>query len=152
VTLALIVAMTKERVIGRAGGLPWRLPEDLKRFKALTVGHTLIMGRVTYESIGRPLPGRKTVVVSRQAVTFPGVDVVPTLDEALRRAEGDALPFIAGGAQLYALALPRVQRAYVTWVDEVVEGDTHFPEEDWSRWREVQRTPAAGCTFVDYER
>ncbi|HZI02759.1 MAG TPA: dihydrofolate reductase, partial [Archangium sp.] len=112
--ISAIVAMATNRCIGRANTLPWRLPADLKRFKQLTMGHTLVMGRKTYESIGRPLPGRTTVVVTRQRDYAPeGVQVAHSLEQALELARGDEV-FIAGGADLYQQAMAHVRRLYLT--------------------------------------
>ncbi len=138
--------MAQNRVIGRSGKLPWRLSADLKRFKTLTMGHHLIMGRKTLESIGRPLPGRTTIVLTRRAAplaldpsgTLP-LAAARSLDEALTLARNDDEAFVIGGAEIYALALPRVDRLYVTWVDAAVEGDTFFPEFDWDQWRLVSQ-------------
>ena len=158
-TLAAIVAMASNRCIGRDNTLPWRLAEDLQRFKRLTLGHTLLMGRKTYESIGRPLPGRTTLVVTRQPdwAAPPGVEVAHSLDAALHRARGDEV-FIAGGAQLYAQTLDRVHRLYLTRIERAYEGDTFFPELDLSGWRLVEEDarPATDTTppfvFLTYER
>lgn len=152
--LALIVAMADNRVIGRAGGLPWRLPADLKRFKALTTGHAIIMGRATHESIGKALAGRRNIVVTRApGATFPGCEVAASLDDALALARTtDERPFVIGGAQLYAAALPQVTHLFITHVDGEVDGDTHFPAVDWAQWQEIRREAHPGFRFVDYER
>lgn len=137
--LSLIVAMTPARVIGRDNGLPWHLPEDLKRFKALTLGKPIVMGRRTYESIGRPLPGRRNIVLSRRAdFAPPGVEVVRSLDAALAAAGDAAEIMIIGGAELYASALPLATRLYVTEVHGDVDGDVRFPPIDPRDWREVE--------------
>ena len=136
--------MTSRRVIGRGGGLPWRLSADLKRFKALTMGHAIVMGRKTYDSIGRPLPGRTSIVLSRQPNPDWGaaeIRTAPSLDDALAQAGADEEVFIVGGAEVYALALPRADRLYVTWVDADVDGDTFFPQVDWGQWRLVSEEP-----------
>lgn len=139
--LSLIVALTHDaRVIGRAGCLPWRLSADLKRFKQLTMGHHILMGRKTYESIGRPLPGRTSLVVSRQQQLFnaqPDVKFAASLDEALSLAGDDPEVFVIGGGEIFCEALPQAQRAYVTWVDADLAGDTFFPEFPTSAWKEV---------------
>lgn len=152
--LALIWAMTDDRVIGRGGALPWHLPEDLKRFKALTLGHAIIMGRATHESIGKALPGRRNVVVSRRpGATFPGCEVAASLDDALALARrSDARPFVIGGAQLYAAALPQATHLFVTHVEGQVPGDTYFPPVDWAQWQAVRTEARPGLRFVDYER
>lgn len=138
--VSIIVAVAENGVIGRCGRLPWRLVDDLRRFTRLTMGHTIVMGRRTWESIGRPLPGRRMVVVSRQPqyrVAAEGVEVAASLDEALRIAEtaGEEEVFIVGGAELYREALSRADRLYLTLVLADVEGDTYFfPEIDWNAW------------------
>lgn len=157
-TLSAIVAMASNRCIGRDNALPWRLPEDLQHFKRLTMGHTLVMGRKTYQSIGRPLPGRTTLVVTHQPDwRAEGVQVVHSLEEALARAEGHEV-FIAGGAQLYAQALPHVRRLHLTLLEHPYEGDTFFPPLDLSAWRLVSEEPHAATpttppfAFLTYER
>jgi dihydrofolate reductase len=156
--LSAIVAMATNRCIGRDNTLPWRLPADLKRFKQLTLGHTLIMGRKTYESIGRPLPGRTTLVVTRQRDYAPeGVQVVHSLEQALELARGDEV-FIAGGADLYRQAMAHVRRLHLTRIGRDYEGDTFFPEVDLSGWRLVaeEHHPATATeppfSFLTYER
>jgi dihydrofolate reductase len=137
--LSMIAALSSNGVIGRNDGIPWRLSTDLKRLKSLTMGHHLIMGRRTYESVGRPLPGRTNVVITRRTDYAPeGVTVVHTLDDAIRLASAanDPEPFIAGGAEIYDLAMHRADRMYLTRVHVEVEGDTFFPEfDDVSEWR-----------------
>jgi dihydrofolate reductase len=135
--LSLIVAMTRDGVIGRGGTLPWRLSADLQRFKALTMGHHLLMGRKTFDSLGRVLPGRTSIIISRQTrLALPdGVKHASSLDHALSLASGDDSLFIIGGAEIYALALPRVERMHVTWVEAAIEGDTQFPQWNPVEWR-----------------
>lgn len=143
--LGLIVAMARGGVIGRGNELPWHVPEDLAHFRRVTTGHAIIMGRRTHESIGRPLPKRRNIVVSRQpGLRIEGCDVVGSLEEgvALARAGGDPMPMVIGGAQLYALALPLATHLFITEIDREVEGDTHFPELDRSQFTEVDRHPA----------
>lgn len=144
--LALIVAQSQNRVIGRNNALPWYLPEDLKYFKAVTLGKVIIMGRKTYESIGRPLPGRTNIVVSRDPdYKREGIQVVRSLPQAIEQARaisassGAEEALVIGGAELYAQALPLVQRLYLTQVHQSVEGDAFFPELDESQWRQVSR-------------
>lgn len=135
--VSLIVAVSTNRVIGRAGDLPWRLPADLKHFKRTTMGHHLIVGRATWDEVGRPLPGRTMVVVTRDSeFRADGVLVAHSLDQALALAGDDDEPFIGGGAEIYRLALDAdlVDRLYLTRVHAVVEGDTLFPPVDWERW------------------
>jgi dihydrofolate reductase len=141
--ISIIAAIATNGVIGRNGRLPWHLAKDLQRFKRLTMGHTLIMGRKTWESIGRPLPGRKTVVVTRQAdyrVADEGVRVATSLDDAIGIAEaaGEDEAFVVGGAQIYRDALSRADRLYFTEVAADVDGDAYFPANfdtfDWDAW------------------
>lgn len=136
-TLAVIVAVSDNGVIGRGGELPWRLSADLVRFKRLTMGHHLIIGRRTFESIGRALPGRQMVVVTRNRSWSapPGVEVAASLDEAVTLAAADPEIFVGGGAAIYRLALPRADRLYLTRVHATVEGDTFFPALDLAGWR-----------------
>ena len=135
--LSLIVAMARNRVIGRDGRLPWRLSADLQRFKSLTMGHHIIMGRNTWESIARLLPGRTTVIVTRRRdYQVPGAIVVDSLDAAIAACRNDDEIFIIGGAQLYTAALPRANRIYLTQVDADIEGDTLMPQFDLAQWRE----------------
>ena len=152
--LALVVAMARNRGIGLGGKLPWHLPEDLKRFKALTMGHALIMGRKTHESIGRPLPGRRNIVVTRSGVTFPGCETAASLVEAMTLARTtDPLPMVVGGAELYAQALPYATHLYVTRIDRDVEADTFFPTLYEPEWEETARELLAdGVTFLTLVR
>ncbi|NVJ26622.1 MULTISPECIES: dihydrofolate reductase [Myxococcus] len=157
--LSAIVALAANRVIGAHNQLPWRLPADLARFKRLTMGHTLIMGRKTYESIGRPLPGRAFIVVTRQRDFAPeGVTVVHSVEQALQQAEGrgDDEVFIAGGADLYAQTMDRVERLYLTRIARDYPGDIFFPEVDLSGWKlvEQEQHPEAEPphAFLTYER
>lgn len=151
--------MARNRVIGKDNAMPWHLPEDLKRFRALTIGHPIIMGRRTWHSLGRALPGRRNLVVSRDtALAAAGCEVFPSLESALDACAGAAQVFAIGGAQIYAAALPRAARLYVTEVDAEFAGDTLFPDIDWHEWRETAREShhcASGrfdYYFVIYER
>lgn len=157
--LAAIVAQAENRVIGNQNRLPWHLPEDLKYFKSVTLGKPVIMGRKTFESIGRPLPGRPNIVVSRDQSYQPdGVDVVHSLEAAIERAEqlllinGGDEALLIGGAELYKQALDRVQRLYLTQVHAEVEGDAWFPALDAGQWRTLGREDhaASGCNPFDY--
>lgn len=164
--IALIWAMAENRVIGRDNKLPWYLPNDLKYFKRVTTGKPVIMGRKTYESIGRPLPNRSNIVISRQAgYQAAGCQVVSTLDEALELAEaqldisGGEEVIVMGGAEIYALALPRADRLYVTLVHAEVAGDAYFPAIDLAAWQEQGREDYAAegpnpydYSFVVYDR
>jgi len=136
--LSLVVAMDRNRVIGRGGDLPWRLPDDLKQFKQTTLGHTILMGRRTWDSLGRPLPGRDNWVLSRSSEFSPqGARVFASLDDALAAFEGDEL-MVIGGGELYKQALPRARRLYLTEVDtEVADGDTWFPAFDPADFEEL---------------
>ena len=135
----MIVAASTNDAIGVAGDLPWRLSADLKRFKSLTMGHHIIMGRKTFESIGRLLPGRTTVIVTRNTdYDFPGAIVVHWIDEALAESSEDTQPFIIGGAEIYRLALPSVNEIHLTRVQATIEGDTHLPEIVWAEWKLVE--------------
>ena len=157
--LAMIVAQSSNRVIGRDNKLPWYLPGDLKYFKQATMGKPIIMGRKTFESIGKPLPGRLNIVISRDAsFTAHGIKVVMSLPEAIELAESQALidgvdeAMIIGGAQIYALALPEVERLYITQVHADIEGDAYFPEFNRSQWTELGREDfsAQGPNPYDY--
>jgi dihydrofolate reductase len=158
--LELIVAMAANRVIGRGGQLPWHLPDDLKHFKQLTMGHPIIMGRRTCESIGKPLPGRRNIVISATLSAPPHPDVVlaRSLDAAISLVGAD-VGFIIGGAALYAAAIPRVQRIHVTELDDAIDGDVFFPCLDLSQWRVIEETRhhrdprhAFAFCFRTYER
>ena len=152
--LALIVAVGDGGVIGKGGGLPWRIPEDLQHFKAMTMGHAIIMGRKTHASIGRPLAGRRNIVVSRTADAFEGCEKATSLEEAIALARTtDHEPRIIGGAALYEAALPLATRIFLTEVHRQVDGDVFF-HLDRSGWREVERRPAEseGVEFVTLER
>lgn len=138
--LSLIVAMARNRTIGVNNTLPWRCPEDLKHFKALTMGHHMIMGRKTFDSIGKPLPGRTTVVVTRNDdLSAEGCLVAHSLKEAIAFCAGDDEVFIVGGAELYRQALSLMDTLYITEIQQDVEGDAHFPEFDKTEWREITR-------------
>jgi len=151
--ISLIVAMSENRVIGRGGALPWHLSADLRRFKQITMGHSIIMGRKTFESIGRLLPGRTSIVLSRQSdLDAGGALVAPSLEEALRLAAGDDEAFIIGGEEVYRLALPVADRLYVTAVHAHLDGDRWFPELSENEWRLGRETrhPADEKNGYDY--
>jgi dihydrofolate reductase len=154
----LIVAMSENRVIGVDNRLPWSIPEDLKRFKRITNGHPIVMGRKTYESIGRVLPGRTNIVITRERLyRVEGGAVVHSLDEALewaRRSPGADEIFVIGGAEIFRLALPLAHRIYLTEVKWPFEGDTFFPDFDERQYREVTRerlseSPAATLRILE---
>lgn len=138
--ISIISAMASNRAIGIRNTLPWQLPEDLKYFKALTMGHHIVMGRKTYDSIGKPLPGRDTVIVTRNAdYAVPGCLAVNSLDAALTVSHGDTEVFFVGGAELYRQALAIAHRIYLTEIQRVFDGDAFFPEFDTSQWVETTR-------------
>jgi dihydrofolate reductase len=142
--LSILVAMAKNRVIGKDNTLPWQLPPDLKRFKQLTMGHHIVMGRKTYESIGRPLPGRTSIIITRQPdYQVPGAIVVASIDQALKvSSEGQEIGqeiFVIGGAEIYQQALELCQRIYITEIQQEFDGDTLFPELNQQEWREISR-------------
>jgi dihydrofolate reductase len=153
--IALVAAIADNGVIGHGGGLPWHLPDDLRYFKSVTLGKPVLMGRCTFEAIGRPLPGRRNLVMSRQAAaggagnaaaaaaSASGAEYVPSLAVALERVAAVPELCVIGGAQVYALALPLATRIYLTHVHARVEGDVHFPLSYWGEWREVQRSEHA---------
>ncbi len=149
-----MAAYADNRVIGDHGRIPWHLPDDFAHFKSLTLGHTLVMGRLTFDSIGRPLPGRRTVVVTRnRAWSAEGVEVAHTLDEALDLAaahEGDTV--IAGGTEVYAAAMPVLTHQVLTEVHRTVDGDAHYPEFDLAVWRETRRVSRPDLDWVWWER
>jgi dihydrofolate reductase len=149
--VTLVAARARDGAIGRGNALPWHLPEDLRHFKATTLGHPIVMGRRTFESIGRPLPGRRTIVVSRDAAwTHDGCERAGSLDEALALAAGAPEVFVVGGGQLYATAMPRADRLIVTDVEIDVDGDVFFPPIDPARWRLAAREEAVSRTGLRY--
>jgi dihydrofolate reductase len=160
-TITLVAAMGANRVIGLDGDMPWHFPEDLAHFKRTTMGGAMVMGRKTFDAIGRPLPGRRTIVVTRSSEwAHDGVDVAHSLAEAIDMAsaaddaaeDGAAEVFVVGGGDIYAQALPLADRLVLTEIDESPEGDTFFPE--WSRndWTETARERVGELAFVTWER
>jgi dihydrofolate reductase len=138
--ISIIVAMALNRTIGINNTLPWRCPEDLKHFKSLTMGHHMIMGRKTFDSIGKPLPGRTTVVVTRNtALNIDGCTIAHSLEAAIKACTDDSEIFIVGGAELYALAMPLVTNLYITEIQQEVLGDAYFPEFSHTQWQEISR-------------
>lgn len=168
--LAIIVAVAENGVIGRDNDLPWRIPGDLRHFKSTTMGKPIIMGRKTYDSIGKPLPGRTNIVITRNPAFVAGgaesLEVVQSLDAALDVAarcaaeQGVEEAVVIGGSEIYRAAIPRADRLYITEVHASVEGDAFLPEIDWGLWREVSRERHEGdssasdhpYSFVCYER
>lgn len=165
IDIVILAAVADNGVIGRDGGMPWHHPEDLAQFKERTMGHPVVMGRVTYESIvediGGPLPGRTNVVLTTRDLDLPeGAVAADSVGAALdaaetaldAREEGADTVFVAGGATVYEQLLPVADRLVLTEVHESPEGDTYFPEVDWSRWTEVDRVDGDALSFVTYER
>lgn len=155
--ISIIAAMAANRAIGINNTLPWHLPEDLKRFKELTMGHHIVMGRKTYDSIGKPLPGRTTVIVTRNMdYAVPGCMAANSLDAALTAALGDNEVFFVGGADLYRQVMPIANRIYLTEIQRVYDGDAFFPEFDPKQWQETARDKHQGKDFeyhyVTYDR
>ena len=156
--LSIIVAVAHSRVIGVNNTLPWHLPEDLKHFRALTTGHHIIMGRKTYESLGRLLLGRTTVIVTRNAnYTLEGALVAHSLEAAIALCQNDAEAFVIGGAELYQDGLKFADKLYMTEVDLEVAGDAFFPEIDMYQWQETSReahtsTQGLPFTYITYTR
>ena len=155
----IIVARSKNGVIGKDGDLPWHLPEDLKRFKSLTTDHAIIMGRKTWDSIGRPLPNRQNIVISRDSTKkFEGATLAPTLDAALEIVEPHRSPFIIGGSEIYRLALDVTQTIEMTLIDAEVDGDTFFPDLNPNDWEEIKRSlqldekTQLRYAFITYQR
>lgn len=150
--LIAIVAMSSNRVIGRDGTLPWHFPEDLKFFKRTTLGHPILMGRATFESIGRPLPGRQNIVLSRTMEPREGVTVIREVSELSQVCPDESTVFVIGGAQVYAALLPQCAGLYLTWVNEPYEGDTYLPafEHLFTLKEVIEKTDA--LEFRYYER
>ena len=158
--LSIIAAVSANKVIGAHNSLPWNLPADRKRFQELTMGHHLLMGRKTFESIGFVLPGRSTIVITHQPDFHPeGVRVAHSLEEALQLVENDSELFIAGGEEIYRQMLPLADRLYLTYIHEDFEGDAHFPAFNESSWEIISREDrqpdpnnTSPYSFVVYER
>jgi dihydrofolate reductase len=158
--ISLIVAVSRNNVIGKDNSLPWTLPADLKHFRETTTGHAVIMGRKTFESIGRPLPKRRNIVITRQADYAPGgVEVMSSLEAALAATAKDEEAFVIGGGEIFRQALPQANRVYLTRIETDIEGDAFFPELDPGEWQEVSSRPgtvdeknALPHTFLVFER
>jgi dihydrofolate reductase len=150
--LSIVAAMTENRVIGRNGAMPWDLPDDRRRFRELTMGHAIIMGRKTFEAIGHPLPGRRNIVLTRQIhYRAKGCDLAHDFRSALERCEGSTEVFIIGGGEVYREALPYAERIYLTIVHADVAGDVLFPQLASGEFRETERREAGGdlpCTYL----
>ncbi len=148
----LVAAVAANGVIGAANRMPWHLPGDLKHFKALTLGHPVIMGRKTFESIGRPLPGRENIVVSRQAgLEIGGASIASSIEGALAFCIGEPVVFVIGGAEIYKAALPYADGLVMTEIRKDFAGDTKFPDFDRSAFRETQRKPQAAAGGLDFD-
>lgn len=158
--LTIVAALADNGVIGRSGTLPWHLPDDLRRFKSLTMGRPILMGRRTFESIGRPLPGRRNLVLTRSTAALPaGVEGVASLAMALEQCAGAAELCVIGGADVYRQTLPQADRLELTRVHAIVEGDVMFPEFEPAQWRELARVEHGAderhpwaMTFLTLER
>lgn len=157
--ISIIVAYAANRVIGVGGQMPWRLPEDLKHFRQITMGHAIVMGRKTWESIGRLLPGRRHVIVSRRpGYTVPGATVVASLGDAKAACADESDVFVIGGGEIYRLALPLSDRIYATEIDGSFEGDAFFPLLDMDLWKETRRearrddNTSMRYSFVTFDR
>jgi len=148
--VVIIAAIADNGVIGAAGKIPWHISDDLKRFKSLTLGHPVVMGRKTYDSLGKPLPGRRNIVLTR-GPSIPGVECFAGLDAALAACRTETV-FIIGGAELYQQALPLADTLMLTHVHRQVTGDTHFPDFDRKQWHEVAREDYPDCSFVEYQQ
>ena len=158
--IAIIAALARNRTIGAGNKMPWHLPEDLKRFRQLTTGHRVIMGRKTFESIGRPLPNRTNIIVTRStSFAVVGCTIVHTLEEAFAAGPPDTMAFVIGGGDIYAQTLDRAAKMYLTEIDAEIAGDAFFPAFNRSDWIEIQREQRhvaapqpMSFSFVDYQR
>jgi dihydrofolate reductase len=137
--ISLVVAVSSNNVIGKNNQLIWHLPADLKHFKQITTGHTVFMGRKTYDSIGKPLPNRRNVVISRSVTEIEGCEVAPSLEDALQLSSEEKEVFIIGGAEIYRQALPLADCIYLTRIHQDFDGDTFFPQIDLHLWQETKR-------------
>jgi dihydrofolate reductase len=137
--VSIVVAIAKNNAIGKDNQLLWHLPKDLKHFKEITSGHTIIMGRKTYESVGKPLPNRRNIIITRQNIAINGCEVVNSIDEALKLCTGEEEVFIVGGAEIYKQAMALTDRIYLTIVHQPFDGDTYFPEIKEDIWKETER-------------
>lgn len=157
--LTIVVAISENRAIGKDNKLLWHLPKDLKHFKDITTGHTVIMGRKTYDSVGRPLPNRRNIIITRQDITINGCEVVNSLEAAIALCEDEEEVFIVGGAEIYRQAIKLTDRIYLTVVHQRFEADSFFPQIDTKDWKEVYREDhhpdeknLLPYSFITYER
>jgi len=137
--VSIVVAISENHAIGKDNKLLWYLPNDLKHFKNITIGHTIIMGRKTYESVGKPLPNRRNIIITRQNMTIEGCEVVNSIEAALALCSNEAEVFIVGGAEIYKQSLSKTDRIYITIVHQHFEGDSYFPEIEGNIWKETER-------------
>jgi dihydrofolate reductase len=158
-TVTDVVAISENHVIGKDNQMLWYLPNDLKHFKDITTGHTVIMGRKTFDSVGKPLPKRRNIIITRQAITIAGCEVVNSIEAALALCAGEQEVFIVGGAEIYKLAMPLTTRIYLTIVHKDFSGDSFFPEINKQEWKEVFREDhqpdeknSLPYSFITYER
>jgi dihydrofolate reductase len=151
--LHIIAAMTRDGLIGSAGRLPWTLPEEMKIFRDLTMGHTVIMGRKTFAGIGAPLEGRYNIVISSEDLPVGGLERFTTLADGLKRAgEIGQKTFCIGGVEIYRAALPHATHLHISWIDGSYVGDIFFPDFDLNEWVEISRQPHDGFTYSTYQR
>jgi dihydrofolate reductase len=149
--ISIIVAVSENGVIGKEGKLPWYIPEDLKHFKQLTSGNVVIMGRKTYESIGKPLPNRLNIVITREKNSvIDGCITVNSIKDAIRKAGTDKEIFIIGGGEIYKKSLKFADKVYLTKIHQTIEGDTHFPTLS-DKWKEINREDKNGYSFITYD-
>ena len=137
--VSIVVAIAENYAIGKNNQLLWHMPADLKHFKQITTGHTVIMGRKTFDSVGKPLPNRRNIIVTRQDIRIEGCEVVKSIDEALELCGGEEEVFIVGGAEIYKLAMSKTDRIYLTIIHHSFDADTLFPEIDYMEWQETAR-------------
>lgn len=157
--ISAVVAIAENNAIGKNNELLWRLPNDLKHFKQITSGHTVIMGRKTFDSVGKPLPNRRNIVITRQKIDIPGCEVVGSVNEALALCAGEDEVFIVGGAEIYKLAMPQTDRIYLTIVHRQFDADAFFPQINYEEWAETEREEhgtdekhAIPYTFITLQR
>ncbi|HEY0244889.1 MAG TPA: dihydrofolate reductase [Mucilaginibacter sp.] len=157
--VSIVVAISENHAIGKDNKLLWYLPNDLKHFKDITTGHTVIMGRKTYESVGKPLPNRRNIIITRQNMDIPGCEVVNSIEAALALCTDEAEVFIVGGAEIYRQSMKLTNRIYLTIVHKEFEGDSYFPEIEANEWKETAREDYAPdnknilpYSFITFER
>ena len=138
-TVTIVVAIAENYAIGKHNQLLWHMPADLRHFKQITSGHTVIMGRKTYDSVGKPLPNRRNIIITRQDIIIPGCEVVKSVDAALELCKGEEEVFIVGGAEIYKLAMNKTDRIYLTIIHHSFDADSFFPEIDYMEWKETAR-------------